>query len=62
MCVVRRMFTHSIGRYVKSDRSVLLVNLCVVLALAYVTFLAGVNRVENEVSSQTLLCPRNRHF
>ncbi|XP_070189466.1 uncharacterized protein [Littorina saxatilis] len=36
-------------RYVKSDRSVLLVHMCVVLVLAYVTFLAGVNRVENEI-------------
>ena len=45
------MVTHCVGRYVKSDRSVLLVNLCIVLILAYVTFLAGVNRVEHEVSS-----------
>ncbi|KAK7489003.1 hypothetical protein BaRGS_00019807, partial [Batillaria attramentaria] len=35
-------------RYVKSDRSVVLVNLCVVLLLAYITFLAGVNRTEVE--------------
>ncbi|XP_070189467.1 adhesion G protein-coupled receptor B1-like [Littorina saxatilis] len=36
-------------RHVRSDRSVLLVHLCVVLVIAYVTFLAGVNRVEHEI-------------
>ncbi|XP_070189458.1 mucin-22-like isoform X2 [Littorina saxatilis] len=36
-------------RHVKSDRSVLLVHLCVVLVIAYVTFLAGVNRIEHKI-------------
>ncbi|XP_076445185.1 uncharacterized protein LOC143283056 isoform X2 [Babylonia areolata] len=37
-------------RYVKSDRSVILMNLCVMLILAYVTFLAGVNRVQYKLA------------
>lgn len=50
-------------RYVKSDRSVLLVHMCVVLVLAYVTFLAGVNRVENEVRHRdVVLSFRSHHF
>jgi len=40
---------HFPDRYVKSDRAVLLINLCVALILAYVIFLAGVDRTENEV-------------
>ena len=55
------VFTHYVDRYVKSDRSVLLVNLCIVLILAYVTFLAGVNRVEHKVSGSTSFCPGNKH-
>ncbi|KAK7491589.1 hypothetical protein BaRGS_00017228, partial [Batillaria attramentaria] len=41
-------------RYVKSDRSVVLVNLCVVLLLAYITFLAGVNRTEVEIACKVV--------
>lgn len=41
-------------RYVKSDRSVVLVNLCVVLLLAYVVFLAGVSRTENEIACKVV--------
>ncbi|KAK7107190.1 hypothetical protein V1264_015148 [Littorina saxatilis] len=37
-------------RHVRSDRSKLLLHLCVVLVIAYVTFLAGVNQVEHETA------------
>ena len=59
MSVVTMVFTHYVDRYVKSDRSVLLVNLCIVLILAYVTFLAGVNRVEYKVSGSNSFLPGN---
>ncbi|KAJ8315270.1 hypothetical protein KUTeg_007420 [Tegillarca granosa] len=35
-------------RYIKSDRAIILMNLCVALILAYAVFLAGVNRTENK--------------
>ncbi|KAL8581715.1 hypothetical protein ACOMHN_043133 [Nucella lapillus] len=48
-CLILTIIIYRIfWRFVKSDRSVILMNLCVILILAYVTFLAGVNRVQYE--------------
>jgi len=38
-----------IERAVKGDRAVLLINLCSALLVAYVLFLVGVDRTENQV-------------
>ena len=38
------------NRFVKSDRAVLLMNLCVALIIAYALFLGGVARADNQVS------------
>lgn len=45
----------SVLRFVKSDRAVLLLNLCAALIIAYIIFLAGVDRVENQVSILLLI-------
>ncbi|KAH3725557.1 hypothetical protein DPMN_051402, partial [Dreissena polymorpha] len=39
-----------VWRYVKSDRAVLLLSLCVALIISYALFLGGVDRVANEVT------------
>ena len=36
-------------RYVKSDRAVILINLCIALIISYAIFIVGVDRTENEV-------------
>ena len=36
--------------YMKSDRVIILLNLCTALIVSYVIFLAGVDRTENKVS------------
>jgi hypothetical protein len=41
-------------RLVKSDRSTILVNLCIALILSYTLFLIGVNRTENKVKKKVL--------
>ncbi|KAL4232620.1 hypothetical protein ACF0H5_007310 [Mactra antiquata] len=52
ICLVLTIILYLIvWRYVKSDRAILLLNLCVALIISYIVFLAGVNRVEN-----TTLC------
>ena len=37
-------------RYLKSDRVVILMNLCIALTVSYIIFLAGVNQTQNRVS------------
>ena len=37
-------------RYLKSDRVVILINLCLALTVSYIIFLAGVDRTENKVN------------
>ena len=37
-------------RYVKSDRVVILINICIALTVSYIIFLAGVNQTQNKVS------------
>ena len=36
-------------RYVRSDRVVILMNLCLALTVSYIIFLAGVNQTQNKV-------------
>ncbi|KAL3883250.1 hypothetical protein ACJMK2_029533 [Sinanodonta woodiana] len=48
-CLSVTMIAHFIvWRYVKSDRTTLLMNLCLALIISYVIFLAGVDRTENK--------------
>ncbi|KAL3883202.1 hypothetical protein ACJMK2_029492, partial [Sinanodonta woodiana] len=48
-CLLVTMVAHLIvWRYVKSARSILLMNLCAALLISYVIFLAGVDRTENK--------------
>jgi hypothetical protein len=42
-------------RLVKSDRSTILVNLCIALILSYTLFLIGVNRTENKVTKGVVI-------
>ena len=37
-------------RYLKSDRVVILINLCLALTVSYIIFLSGVDRTENKVN------------
>ncbi|KAK3581721.1 hypothetical protein CHS0354_023408 [Potamilus streckersoni] len=48
-CLSVTMLAHFVvWRYVKSDRTSLLMNLCLALIISYVIFLAGVDRTENK--------------
>ncbi|KAL5009618.1 hypothetical protein ScPMuIL_011923 [Solemya velum] len=49
LCLFMTIGTHMfLWRYVKSDRTIILMNLCVALIAAYLLFVAGVNRTENK--------------
>ncbi|XP_060579946.1 cadherin EGF LAG seven-pass G-type receptor 1-like isoform X3 [Ruditapes philippinarum] len=49
LCLLLTVILHFIvWRFVKSDRAVLLLNLCAALIISYIVFLAGVDRVENK--------------
>ena len=43
------LFSHLCCRIVKSDRAIILLNLCVALLIALSLFLGGVGRADNEV-------------
>ncbi|XP_046548289.1 adhesion G protein-coupled receptor B1-like [Haliotis rubra] len=47
-CVVTVLAHACLWRYVRSSKSVILVNLCIALTLAYIVFLTGVERTENK--------------
>ncbi|XP_052242522.1 adhesion G protein-coupled receptor L3-like [Dreissena polymorpha] len=50
ICLLVTVVVHlMVWKYVKSDRVTLLLNLCVSLLLAYIVFLAGVDRTESRV-------------
>ncbi|KAL5012481.1 hypothetical protein ScPMuIL_011032 [Solemya velum] len=49
LCLLVTMGTHIyLWRYVKSDRTIILMNLCVALIAAYLLFVAGIDRTENK--------------
>ncbi|XP_012940963.1 uncharacterized protein LOC101848765 [Aplysia californica] len=51
LCLLITLIVHAtLWRYVKSDRTILHVHLSICLILAYVAFLAGVDRTENEIA------------
>ena len=47
-------------RYVKSDRVVILINICIALTVSYIIFLAGVNQTQNKVRVYLLLLKYNK--
>ena len=47
-----KLYTCHFCRVVKSDRAIILMNLCVALLIALALFLAGVGRTDNEVVYQ----------
>lgn len=49
-------------RYLKSTRAHLLMQLCAVLIVFYIIFLAGIERTSDVVSSWSLLNPQNCYF
>lgn len=49
ICLILTAVGHLIlWRYIKSDRGVILINICFALTASYIIFLAGVNQTENE--------------
>ncbi|XP_053382317.1 adhesion G protein-coupled receptor B3-like isoform X2 [Mercenaria mercenaria] len=49
-CLLATLAIHVLlWKYLKSDRTALLANLCIALVLSYILFLAGVDRTENTV-------------
>ncbi|XP_022291430.2 adhesion G protein-coupled receptor L2-like [Crassostrea virginica] len=49
-CVVTVLIFLVLWRFIKSDMNLLILNLCVNIALAYILFIVGVERTENEIT------------
>ncbi|XP_048765407.2 adhesion G protein-coupled receptor B1-like isoform X2 [Ostrea edulis] len=48
-CIITIVIFLVLWRFIKSDMNLLIINLCLTIALAYILFVVGVERTENEI-------------